>query len=136
MFETFEHTTDLGLRVRAADLNDLFAEAGRGLFSIVVENPTEIRPQSTRSVELKADSLEQLFFDWLAELLYLFDAQQFVLCTFAVELAGASLVAKVSGEASDRARHRLLRKVKAITRHGLVVRPSGRHWEAEVIVDI
>ena len=36
MYETFEHTADLGLRIRAADLPSLFADAGRGLFSIIV----------------------------------------------------------------------------------------------------
>ena len=43
MYETFEHTADLGLRIRADDLNTLFAEAGRALFSVIVENPEEIR---------------------------------------------------------------------------------------------
>ena len=38
MIEFFEHTADLGLRVRAADLDGLFAEAARALFSAVVED--------------------------------------------------------------------------------------------------
>lgn len=42
-FESFEHTADLGLHVRAANVNDLFAEAGRGLFSVIVENPDASR---------------------------------------------------------------------------------------------
>ncbi len=91
MFETFEHTADLGLRVRAAELNDVFAEAGRGLFSIVVENPNEIRPQLTQTFELKSKNLEQLFYDWLSELLFRFDTQQWVLCRFEVTIRGAHL---------------------------------------------
>ena len=35
MFEVFEHTADLGLRMRAADLSTLFAEAGRALLSVL-----------------------------------------------------------------------------------------------------
>ena len=32
MYELFEHTADLGLRVRAADLDSLFNEAAQCLF--------------------------------------------------------------------------------------------------------
>ena len=38
MIEIFDHTADLGLRVRAADLDTLFAEAARALFSAIVED--------------------------------------------------------------------------------------------------
>jgi SHS2 domain-containing protein len=136
MFETFEHTADLGLRVRAASLNELFAEAGRGLFSVIVENPETIRPEATRELRLQADSMENLFFDWLAELLYIFEAEKLALGRFEVSIAGTALDAKVAGERIESGRHVLLRELKAITYHGLVVRQSGQHWEAEVIVDI
>ena len=33
MYEFFEHTADLGLRVRARDLNGLFRDAALGLFA-------------------------------------------------------------------------------------------------------
>ncbi|MBL8196589.1 MAG: archease, partial [Blastocatellia bacterium] len=33
MYEIFEHTADLGLRVKAKDINTLFAEAALGMFS-------------------------------------------------------------------------------------------------------
>lgn len=136
MVETFEHTADLGLRICAANLDELFDEAGRGLFSFVVENTGAIQPRITQIINLKAETLDNLFFDWLSELLYRFDAQQLVLCRFDVQISGLSLVAKVAGEPVDRARHRFLREVKSITPHDLVIRQSGQHWEAEVIVDI
>ena len=44
MYELFGHTADLGLRVRAPDLDTLFAEAGRGLFAMVVENLEQVQP--------------------------------------------------------------------------------------------
>src|SRR5262245_33740299 len=36
MHEVFEHTADLGLRIRAANLNDLFVEAAQALFETIV----------------------------------------------------------------------------------------------------
>ncbi|MHC4429110.1 MAG: archease, partial [Planctomycetota bacterium] len=43
MYELFEHTADLGLRVQAPDLDGLFAEAGLGLFSVIVETLEGVR---------------------------------------------------------------------------------------------
>ena len=44
MYEVFEHTADLGLRVRAANIETLFAEAGRGLTSLIVD-PATVEPR-------------------------------------------------------------------------------------------
>ena len=71
MYETFEHTADLGLRVRAADLDGLFAEAGRGLFSLIVANLDSVRPVEEVSLGVVGEELDYLFFDWLNELLFI-----------------------------------------------------------------
>ena len=52
MYETFEHTADLGLRVRAADLDSLFAEAAQCLFSAIVEDLTTVQPLKRVEVQL------------------------------------------------------------------------------------
>ncbi len=50
MYEIFEHTADLGLRVRAPDLETLFVEAARALFSVIVANLDDVRPVRERSL--------------------------------------------------------------------------------------
>ena len=45
MYEHFEHTADLGLRVRAPDLNALFADAAEGLTAAIVEDVNAIEPR-------------------------------------------------------------------------------------------
>lgn len=136
MYETFEHTADLGLRVRAADLNTLFAEAGRGLFSIVVENLEAVRPVQSRDFEIAGSNREYLLFDWLNELLFVCDSERLVLVEFDVRVTDAGLSATGRGEPLDPARHRLTREIKAITYHQLKVEQTPEGWLAEVIVDI
>jgi SHS2 domain-containing protein len=136
MVEVLEHTADLGLRIAAADMDLLFAEAARGLMSLVVENPEDVQPEVSRVIELQARDVEGLLADWLTELLYLFDAHKLLLCRFSVKLKELALRAEVSGELIDPHRHHLLREIKAITYHGLGVRPTADGWEARVIVDI
>ena len=149
MYETFEHTADLGLRVRAADLNQLFVEAAQALFSAIVDDLTTVDPKQRIDVNLQGDDRSYLLFDWLNELLYRFDTEHLLFGKFEVRISSepgalatgsrsSSLTVGASawGEPLDPSRHSLAHEVKAITYHGLRVEKEGDGWLAEVIVDI
>jgi len=136
MYETFEHTADLGLRVRAPDLNALFAEAAEALFAVIVDDLASLKAATSVEIELTESEREYLLFDWLKELLYRFDAEHLLFSRFEVHVTETGLTATVRGEHLDRARHSLAHEVKAITYHGLRVDETAEGWLAEVIVDI
>ncbi len=136
MYELFEHTADLGLRVQAPDLEGLFAEAGLGLFSVIVDNLDEVRATRTIDIRIEGRDRVYLLFDWLHELLVTFDTRQLVLRQFHVRLRADGLDAQARGEELDPDRHLLLHEVKAITYHGLKLEQTASGWQAEVIVDI
>ena len=137
MYEHFDHTADLGLRVRASTLEELLAEAGRGLLAMIVANPASVRPVQTRSIELPASEPSLVLFDWLTELLYAFESDKLLLCEFDVHIANGKLTATCRGEPMDPSQHEMDHEVKAITYHQLhAERQSDQSWFAEVIVDI
>ena len=136
MYETFDHTADLGLRIRAPDLNTLFAEAAEALFAAVVEDLDAVRPDQPIDVRVEGQDREYLLFDWLKALLYHFDAEHLLFRRFEVRVGEGGLEGRAWGEPLDRARHELSHEVKAITYHGLRVEPTADGWLAEVIVDI
>jgi len=136
MYETFEHTADLGLRIRAGDLNTLFEEAAQALFATIVEDLASVKPARKVDIVLPADDVELLLFDWLNQLLFHFDAEHLLLAKFAVKVGEGGLTGEAWGEPLDRGRHVLEHEVKAITYHGLTVAQSDGGWLAEVIVDI
>lgn len=136
MYETFEHTADLGLRVRAADLQELFAEAGRGLTSMIAANLDQVRPVCEIALTVTGDKPDELLFDWLTELLYLFETRRLLTVDFEVQFDERGLRATARGEQADDSRHQLEHEVKAITYHGLKVEQADGGWLAEVIVDI
>ena len=136
MYELFEHTADLGLRVRAADLDTLFAEAAACLFTAVLEDIGSVRPEQAVAIELAGNDREFLLFDWLRELLSRFDADHIVFGHFEVKVRDDGLSGIACGEPLDPARHQLAHELKAITYHELKVVRDGGQWLAEVIVDI
>lgn len=137
LHEHFEHTADLGLRVRAADLDTLFREAGECLFAAIVENAaSSVLPAQRIEFRIDGADVEFLLFDWLRQLLYHLDADHLLFCKFEVHVTPEGLTASAWGEPMDRSRHVLEHEVKAITYHGLQVEKIGDEWVAEVIVDI
>ena len=137
MIETFDHTADLGLRIRAGDLNTLFAEAGLALGSILVEDPASVEPARRVAIDLPADEIEYLMFDWLRAILYQFEVDHLLVARCDVQVSPtAGLQAVLEGETFDPARHELSHEVKAITYHDLRVEETKDGWLAEVIVDI
>jgi SHS2 domain-containing protein len=136
MHETFEHTADLGLRIRAPDLDTLFGEAAQALFAAIVENLDAVEARQHIDVQLTGTDRSYLFFDWLNELLFQFDTAHLVFGQFEVHIRDGQLQGKALGEPLDRSRHLLSHEVKAITYHGLRVEQTPDGWLAEVIVDI
>ncbi len=136
MYETFEHTADLGLRVRAPDLATLFIDAARGLTSMIVANLDAVRPVREIAVQVRGGRRDELLFDWLTEILYAFESEHCLLSQFEVQLDESGLTATARGEVADENRHELEHEVKAITYHGLRVEQTPDGWLAEVIVDI
>ena len=136
MYELFEHTADLGLRAKAANLDQLFADAAMCLFTAVVEDLTAVRPTTAVAIEIAGMDREFLLFDWLKDLLHRFDDEQVLCCQFEVKVRDDGLTATVWGEPFDPDRHALGHEVKAITYHELKVVPTADGWLTEVIVDI
>jgi SHS2 domain-containing protein len=136
--EVFDHTADVGLRIIADDLEDLFQTAAEGLFDFVVANREAVQVDRTEVVSLTSDSTANLLVGWLNELIFRCETQHFLFSRFEVEISsdGLALEASIGGEAIDRDRHVLDHEVKAVTHHGISLERDGRAWVAEVILDI
>lgn len=136
--ETFDHTADVGLRIEAGSLDDLFRTAAQGLFDYIVVNRDAIRVDSLEDVNLQADSATELLLSWLGELLFRSETRHRLYNRFDVHVAtdGRSLRAQIGGEPIDRDRHTLDHEVKAITHHGANLTESEGRWRAELILDI
>ncbi len=132
-FEEIEHTADAGIRAYGATLNELFANAAEGMFSLIADLDG-VKPVGEVRVRLDAQDVATLLVRWLSELLYLHETQQVLFSSFDAEVRGSSLDGRARGEAIDRKRHELKLAIKAVTRHGLTIDPD--RGIAQVIFDI
>jgi len=136
MYELFDHTADLGLRVTATTLDELFVDAAEGLFAMIVDRPETIEPRVEERFDIPGEDRAFLLFDWLRALLTKSEIDGTVFGKFEVRVRDDGLTATANGEPLDPDKHGLGREVKAITYHELKVEQTPAGWLAEVIVDI
>ena len=136
MYEFFDHTADLGIRVQTARLEDIYAEAAEALFAVLTDEPETIRPRESRRYQIPGQDRTLLLFDWLRALLLAFETEGWLLHHADVSIGDDGLTATAWGEPFDPERHPLCHEVKAITYHGLRAMQTANGWEAELIVDI
>ena len=135
-FEVLEHTADVGIVVRGGDLRELFANAGLGMFALMVDLEG-VEEREERLIEVAARDQESLLVRWLTELLYYLDAEEMLFSRFEVEeVSETGLRARGFGERIDQERHRLHFGVKAVTRHMLQIVPEDGGFRATVLLDI
>ena len=128
---------DCALDLEGRDLADLFATAAHALADVMVD-PSTVPRDVERGVELRADGLDLLMHDWLAELIFLKDAEQLVFpdAEMSVQPSPARLEARVRGGRIDRERTILRADVKAVTFHQFALVPHGAGWRARIVLDI
>src|SRR5437762_7863888 len=107
MYELFEHTADLGLRVHAATFEELLIDAARGLLAMLVANLEEVHPVQTKTISLDEMEPAYLLFDWLSELLYAFETDRLLLAEFDLKVHDHQLTATCRGERMDASRHQM-----------------------------
>lgn len=141
-FELFDHTADLGARVRAATAAELIPPATEALYAAIGELAAEEAGRRDK-IEITtaphaAGDRAYLLRDYLAELLVRFerDATCFTPQRVA-EFSDARLAVEGTTAPLDESRSAYAREVKAVTYHELTVRPLDTGgWEAVFIVDI
>ena len=135
-YEFIKHTADIGIKVYGKDKKSLFLNAAYAFFALITDLET-VTPKKEIKLEVKGEDLEDLFFNWLDELLFLFDTKGFVGREVSIEkIRQKTILAKIKGETFDPQRHPLNACIKAVTYHNFKVDHVDDHFQAQVIFDI
>jgi SHS2 domain-containing protein len=129
---------DCALEVEGRDLDDLFETAARAVAELMVD-PATLGTSTERTIELSADKVDLLLYDWVSELIYRKDRDREVFPEARVRVNGNGpfgLEAAVRGGVIDRARTALRADPKAVTFHQFVVTAVDGGWRARLVIDI
>jgi len=132
----------MGLRVWGEDWKEVLEEAARGMVSQIVDADS-VSVSEEHELEIQGESAEELILNWLREILYLIESGR-VFSTFRVKnhnfdcnnVQRYRFTGVLGGEAFDPTRHDICTELKAVTRHGLLLRKKGTSWETFILFDV
>lgn len=134
-FEYFDHAADLGIRVAAPSLPELFAAALSAVMNWI--GPAPHGAERDVEVRLEEEDLEGLLVRWLQEALYVFQQRRtYVTGVKRLELDGTRLDGVLVGRLWDEEDRKRFSEVKAVTYHKLEVRREDSGWCARIVLDI
>ena len=128
---------DVAYEAESKTVDALFESCARAMTDIMVD-PKTLKGRVSRRLELKADDLDRLLYDFLTELIVIKDVDSLLFKDIRVTIGvkESILSASLVGEPIDRERHTLRNDVKAVTMHLFGIRHEGSAWRATVVLDI
>ena len=129
---------DTAFRVKADTWSQLFAGASDALTSVMVDL-ADLKQKRRIPIDLSAPTVGELLYDWLSELVYLKDAEAFLVRSANVDVLPGSLWqvrGELIGDTIEPSRQKLGQDVKAVTYHLFDVSQNGTDFSAQVVLDI
>jgi SHS2 domain-containing protein len=132
----FEVEADVGVEAWGPTLERCLRQCALGVFNLMV--PLEaVEPAEQREVAAQGATTEALVVNWVNELLYLHDVEEFAVRDVAVpRVEQGRLHAHLVGEPVDPARHPRGILVKAATFHQLAVEEQPDGVRVRLVLDI
>lgn len=118
-YRYLDHMTDAFIEVIGDTIDEAFEKAGISVVDTIVDISL-VEGKESRIIEISADDLKSLLYNWLEEIIILTITDGFVGKTFDVTITRNSryhLLANIMGEEINFARHHFKMEIKAPTYH-------------------
>ena len=132
-YEVLDHTADLMIRGYGSTLEECYANLAYGMFDQTVDL-SGIEPVETRHIEVEGEDAEDALYSLLAELLFIEDYYNIIMCQFSISIDGDRIVCDCAGEKLDRSRMHIKGEIKAVTYHMMRIDPEKP--EVTVLFDV
>jgi len=136
-YKFFNHTADIGIEITGRTAKTLFVNAAYALFDVMIEHKTGRAAKGEKKIIVEGTDISDLMMNFLRELLYLFNGEQFVMesCEM-IQFTHKTLQARLAGESLQSNRHVVKTEIKAVTYSGLKVEKTQTGWSVRVIFDV
>ncbi len=136
-YELLPHTADIAIRVKAKGLEGLFRNAALAMFDIIAGKPDTKKPSIAARYRIRQEAvnLDELFINWLNELLSLSAVKQKIFCGFDFSALDERRI-EAAAAGCDTKDYTIHTEIKAATYHGLEIKKSRAGWSAKVIFDV
>jgi len=127
-------TSDVVYEAYGKTLKEVFVNAAEGMFEVICQKD-KIEPKDSVEVDIMADDIEDLMFNWLQELIALVDVEEMFFSKFEIiSINDTKLKAKVYGEPISPAKGETV--VKSLTYYKYKFEKVSKGYKVTVSLDI
>lgn len=139
-FVFLEHISDAYVAAYGRSLEEAFENAALAMFEVMTDT-SKVRPKHKFEVEARGFDLYSLLYDWLENLLIVYNIHNVLLSKFKlykIRKVNEEYIAKgeAYGEPFDPLRHEQRTEVKAVTYSLMEISKKNREYEVKVVFDI
>jgi SHS2 domain-containing protein len=137
MIEFIDHTADIGVKIKAKNLKELFEMSAYAMFSIICQNLELVECKKVYYDKIKADEEIEGLYLFLEKLLVQFDKDAIIFRCFEVHfLSKNEIEFQAKGDFYNQAIHKIGTGVKSPTYHKMKIENLGEQVLATIIFDI
>ncbi|MEK6843858.1 MAG: archease [Nanoarchaeota archaeon] len=132
-YKFLEHTGDIKFQAYGKTLNEVFENSVIAV-STYISRGKKIKSSKGKVIDVSGTDIESLFYNFLDEIIYLFDAENFIAAKAKITIRGNNLHAEFFGD--DASNYKDLDQIKAATYAEMYIKKKASGWEAQAVLDV
>jgi len=132
-YKFLEHTGDIKFQAYGKTINEAFQNVVSAISNFLARGK-RVKSIKKKKVEVKGHDKESLLYDFIEEIIYLFDAENFVVSKAKVKITENTLKAELLGD--NASNYKDLDQIKAATYHDMHIKKTKSGWEVQVVLDV
>jgi len=134
-FKFLEHTADIKFQAFGKTIEEVFENSALAMFNSMSDE--KVKEKKSFKINVKGKDFESLLYNFLEELLFLFDSEYFFMSkvkSIKIDKKNFKLNAEVIGD--DAKNYEIHIDIKAITYNEMFVKKEGDKFISQVVMDV
>lgn len=127
-----DHTADIKYKVNGNTLSEIFENI---IFAVseYLSSGEKVQSKVSKVIEVRGHDKESLMYNFIEEILFLVDSENFIPSKSEVLIRGNNLRAELFG---DKASDYPINHIKAPTYNDMAINKQGNEWQAIIVLDV
>ncbi len=138
-YKFLDYMSDAFIEAWGDNLEEAFINAARAFYDTMI-NEEKIESKETKDVEISGHDLEELLYNWIEELIYLFEVEGWLTSEYNIKIERKNgswyLRGKLHGEKYDKSKHGSKTHIKAVTYHEMKIHISNDGVKLRYLLDL
>jgi SHS2 domain-containing protein len=133
-FKFLEHTADIKFRAFGKNIDEVFDNSALALKEIIC-GKMKIKKKKEKIIKIKGKDFESLLYKFLEEIIYLLDAENFLISSIKeIKIKNLELKAVITGD--EVKNYKFTNNVKAVTYNEMFVKKEKGKWISQAVIDV